>query len=147
MERATRYQTPFTCLMLDIDDFKSINDTHGHPFGDQVLRTVAHIIREQVRRVDTAGRYGGEEFMIFMPHTTSEQVLPLAERIRTEVQEYPFHARGENVRVTLSIGMATYAPPGRTFKNQRGLVDAADQALYQAKRGGKNQIRIYAPAA
>jgi diguanylate cyclase (GGDEF)-like protein len=143
MERARRYKTPLTCLMLDIDDFKRVNDTQGHPFGDHVLKIVAHVIREQVRRVDTAGRYGGEEFLILMPHTTANEIMPLAERIRMEVQEYPFNAGGQNIHVTLSIGVATYDPHAESFRDKAGLLQAADDALYSAKNHGKNRTHVW----
>jgi diguanylate cyclase (GGDEF)-like protein len=141
-ERAQRYRTPLTCLMLDLDNFKKINDTHGHPFGDEVLKIVARIIREQVRRVDTAGRYGGEEFLVLMPHTVSSEALPVAERIRTEVQEFPFRCDSQDVHLTVSIGMATYNALQDASMNKSDLLKAADDALYQAKRDGKNKTLI-----
>jgi diguanylate cyclase (GGDEF)-like protein len=141
-ERVKRYGTPLTCLMLDIDNFKEVNDQHGHVFGDHVLRIVARILKEQVRRVDTVGRYGGEEFLILMPHTTAQDVQPLAERIRMELQDYPFHLNGQEIRVTLSIGIANAAPHG-PFKDRKSLLEAADAALYRAKTSGKNRIHIW----
>src|SRR5262249_11896709 len=80
IRRSDRYHTPLTCLMLDIDDFKKVNDRHGHLFGDEVLGTVARLIRESVRATDLVGRYGGEEFLVIMPETTRAAAIPLAER-------------------------------------------------------------------
>lgn len=141
--RARRYKTPLTCLMLDIDDFKSVNDAYGHPYGDEVLKVIARIIREQIRRVDTAGRYGGEEFLIMMPQTSSSEALPVAERIRGEVQEYPFRYQGRDVQVTLSIGLATYEARDKRLSQKADLLKAADEALYRAKNRGKNQTQVW----
>jgi diguanylate cyclase (GGDEF)-like protein len=142
IERSQRYHSPFTCLMLDIDNFKHVNDTFGHPFGDEVLRVIARILKEQVRRVDIVGRYGGEEFLILMPQTTSQEVIPVADRIRHEIQEYPFRREGANLQVTLSVGMATFDPNSATPPTRSGLLKAADEALYQAKRSGKNRTQV-----
>jgi two-component system cell cycle response regulator len=143
VERAKRCNVPLTCLMLDIDNFKAINDQFGHPYGDDVLWTVAHIIRENIRRVDMAGRYGGEEFMVVMPFTTSLHALPVAERIRTEVQAYPFRAEGTSITVTLSIGIATYEPASAQFIDKTSLLKATDEALYSAKNSGRNKTYVW----
>lgn len=137
MESAKRYDTPITCLMLDIDDFKKINDTYGHPSGDLVLTTLARTVLRCVRRVDMVGRLGGEEFLILMPHTSSEVALSIAERIRQAVQRWPFTVKESQIPVTVSIGAASYPAPGIT--NKSSLLAAADDALYEAKRAGKNQ--------
>jgi diguanylate cyclase (GGDEF)-like protein len=146
-ERAGRYKTSLTYLMIDIDDFKSINDTCGHAYGDEVLIVIARIIREQIRRVDTAGRYGGEEFLVLMPHTKAIEAWPVAERIRSEVQEFPFRFEGRNVHVTLSVGMATYDAAIQGFAKKGQLFKAADKALYQAKKDGKNKTQLSASIA
>ena len=145
-ERARRYATPLTCLMLDLDDFKAVNDTYGHPFGDDVLRTAARVIREHVRRVDTAGRYGGEEFLVLMPHTVAAEAMPVAERIRAELQEFPFRCDSRNVRVTISIGVATYPGTPESPMTKNDVLKLADEALYTAKRNGKNQVRLGTPS-
>jgi diguanylate cyclase (GGDEF)-like protein len=142
-EQVKRYGFPLTCLMLDVDNFKHVNDQHGHVFGDRVLRVLARILREQVRRVDTAGRYGGEEFLILMPHSIAVDVLPVADRIRAEFQEYPFHVDGQTINVTISIGIATASPATGHVKDKKSLLEAADAALYKAKSEGKNRIQIW----
>jgi diguanylate cyclase (GGDEF)-like protein len=146
VERSKRYGSAFACLMLDIDDFKAVNDRYGHLVGDHVLRVIGHIVREQVRRVDTPGRYGGEEFAVIMPHTTINDVLPVAERIRQEVQEFPFHSDGEDVHVTLSIGVALFEPAKKKFRDRNDVLKAADVALYRAKKAGKNRTVVYSAA-
>ncbi len=145
VERSDRYTTALTCLMLDIDDFKEVNDRYGHPFGDQVLVTIARLIREGVRQTDVVGRYGGEEFLIIMPHTEREAALLLANRILKAVAGYPFLSGMVSVHVTLSIGLATYPFLDHGVKTKNGLLSAADQALYQAKRTGKNKTVVWQP--
>ncbi len=140
MESAKRYEKPLTCLMLDIDDFKRINDTYGHPYGDIVLTTLAKTVLQCVRRVDTVGRLGGEEFLVVMPHTSSETAFVIAERIRQAVRHRPFAVHEAKIPVTISIGVACYPAPEITDKS--GLLKAADNALYQAKRTGKNRTIV-----
>jgi diguanylate cyclase (GGDEF)-like protein len=136
-ESAKRYDTPLTCLMLDIDDFKRINDTFGHPSGDIVLVTLAGILQQCVRRVDIVGRLGGEEFLVIMPHTSFDPGFQIAERIRQAVQRWPFKIGGAEIPVTVSIGVACY--PGHGIDDKIALLKAADDALYEAKRTGKNR--------
>lgn len=142
MESADRYKAPLSCLMLDIDDFKSVNDTHGHPFGDSVLTRVARIIRENVRKIDTAGRYGGEEFLILMPQSTAAMSQVVAERIRKAIAAFPFKSQEGSVHVTLSVGIATYPMPGVGADDKTSFLKGVDKALYHAKRGGKNQTFV-----
>ncbi len=142
MESAERHQSQLSCLMIDIDDFKSVNDRFGHPFGDTVLSGIARIIRENIRRIDTAGRYGGEEFLIVMPQTTSEVALTIAERIRETVGTFPFRSDGERANVTLSIGIASYPKGSDRSEDRSSFLKGVDDALYSAKRSGKNQTFI-----
>lgn len=136
-ESAKRYNAPVTCLMLDIDDFKQINDKFGHPSGDIVLTTLAGILQQCVRRVDIVGRLGGEEFLVIMPHTSFDPGFQIAERIRQTVQDWSFKIDGAEIPVTVSIGVACY--PGNGIEDKIGLLKAADDALYEAKRTGKNR--------
>jgi len=145
IRRSDRYRAPLTCLMLDIDDFKKVNDQWGHPFGDAVLAKTAGLIRETVRTTDTVGRYGGEEFLVMMPQTSREAALLLAERIRRTVEAYPFSLGDGMVHVTLSIGLATYPSLTLGVRNKSALLSAADQALYKAKRTGKNRTVVWQP--
>lgn len=139
IEAADRHGSTLTGLMIDLDNFKLINDRYGHPFGDLVLVSVARMIRENLRRIDMAGRYGGEEFMVLMPHTSVEEARPVAERIRHAVEVYPFLIKEEEIHVTLSIGMAVYPSPFQKINDKSTFIKTMDQALYHAKWLGKNK--------
>ena len=144
--------TPLSLLMIDLDDFKQLNDTYGHVAGDEVLRAVATIIGAQIRSgVDRAARYGGEEFAVIMPHRplsaaeggdSEGEALRVAERIRAAVEAARFSVQDTEARLTVSIGMATCPSAATTMD---GLVAHADAALYEAKRGGKNRFAVYEP--
>jgi diguanylate cyclase (GGDEF)-like protein len=138
--RADRFGHDLSLLMLDIDDFKLINDTHGHLQGDEVLRTVGRILSSESRGVDEPARYGGEEFAVALPETDAAGAFELGERIRSRLEAEPIpmlEGEGE-LHVTASLGVATL-PTSAT--DVRALVSAADEALYEAKRAGKNQVR------
>lgn len=146
IERSDRYHTSLTCLMLDIDDFKKVNDVYGHPFGDLVLQGTAQLIHETVRRTDLVGRYGGEEFLVIMPQAHSEEALPIAQRIVSAISDHDFVFKGiVSMRTTLSVGLATYPSIEHGIKNKSSLLSAADQALYKAKRLGKNRTVVWQP--
>ena len=136
--RAKRFGHDLSLLMLDIDDFKKVNDTYGHLQGDEVLRTVGRLLRDESRGIDEPARYGGEEFAIGLPETDLEGAVEVAERVRERIAgtEIPMVDGSGVMRITTSIGAATVA---RTGTDARALVDAADQALYRAKRSGKNR--------
>ncbi len=134
--RAQRHKTPVALMMIDIDDFKGINDRFGHLAGDEVIRIVSDILRRSVRRFDLCARFGGEEFAIVMPGSGPEHSAVVAERIRRRIEEFRSDAAElAGVRVTVSIGLSvSYELPPRE------LVERADRALYAAKRGGKNRV-------
>jgi diguanylate cyclase (GGDEF)-like protein len=141
---AQRTGLPLSCLMLDVDHFKRINDSLGHPVGDEVLRHVARLIKAQLRGSDVVARYGGEEFIVLMPAAPQASALETAERIRriVEAQSLPLGARG-NVRVTISIGVAPLRlepQPIDAAHCVSDMVKRADLALYQAKRTGRNRV-------
>ncbi|MDQ3571549.1 MAG: diguanylate cyclase [Actinomycetota bacterium] len=138
-ERALRFDHPLSLIILDLDDFKAINDTHGHAQGDEVLRAVGRVLASEPRAIDEAARYGGEEFVVALPETDAEGAVEVAERIRVrlESERIPNRAGGEPLRVTASFGTATM--PG-SADDVRDLFVAADQALYRAKRSGKNRV-------
>lgn len=140
-QRASRYNKPYSVLMLDIDHFKSINDTHGHPAGDAVLRGMADILQEVVRDIDTVARYGGEEFIIILPETAGPDATRLADRLRRQVAETPLILpAGEAIHITVSIGVASYPHCADTAQQ---IIECADEAMYAAKQGGKNRVIYY----
>ncbi len=143
IERARRYGQAFSVVMLDIDDFKRLNDTHGHLIGDRVLREVAAAVKGELRGVDTAARYGGEELVIILPRTELVAALALAERIRAHVAERRIAVGpdGPVLSVTASFGIAAYPESG--LGTAEDLVRRADRALYRAKRTGKNRVELY----
>jgi two-component system cell cycle response regulator len=137
-ERVGRYQNAFSVLMIDVDHFKRINDDHGHPAGDAVLREMSQLLRETLRTTDLLGRYGGEEFVALLPHTTPEEARQTAERIRYRVQHTRFRAGDEEVRVSVSVGMASC--PSAAIDSPDALLREADKALYRAKEAGRNRV-------
>ncbi|WP_051364001.1 GGDEF domain-containing protein [Oleidesulfovibrio alaskensis] len=126
-------------LMIDIDDFKEINSRHGHLFGDEVLLGVSHILRQTARKQDTAGRYGGEELMLFLPDASADAARSVAERLCAQVGEMPFTFQGRTIRCTVSIGVAHFTAPSDMAM---GYAEVADNALRQAKRHGKNNVVV-----
>ncbi len=139
-ERAVRYNVSLSVLMMDIDNFKKINDSYGHRMGDVVLKEIARVIKKMVRKSDILARYGGEEFALILPHTGLKGALEEAERIRKVVESHSYAGVGlEHERITVSIGAASYPKEGVT--NSGDLVNFADNALYIAKSEGKNRVR------
>jgi diguanylate cyclase (GGDEF)-like protein len=143
LARAERLGGSVTMVLADLDSFKDVNDRYGHPAGDAVLREFAHVLRNSVREIDTAGRWGGEEFVVLLPGTDARGGAKLAERLRTDLESRPILApNGTALRVTASFGVAS-TPPAAGAPD---LVAAADAALYEAKRTGKNRVET-APEA
>lgn len=133
MERSIRYDHPLSVVLLDIDHFKSVNDTYGHQTGDAVLIKFAALVKDNIRIIDVAGRWGGEEFLVICPETTLEHAVALANKIREVVGEHVFPDVGKK---TASFGVATLAPG----ENEGDLIARADEALYRAKKGGRNRV-------
>jgi two-component system cell cycle response regulator len=136
LAQARRYQRKLSIILTDIDHFKSVNDTYGHPTGDAVLRGVAKILKDKARDTDIVARYGGEEFAIIMPETDAQGARVIAERIREAVKAEVFQTEMGPLKVTLSLGIAT--GPDQGYEKQH-LIDLSDQCLYHAKRHGRNQ--------
>ena len=137
MERSNRYQQPLTLLMLDLDYFKQFNDTYGHVEGDNVLSRFGQVIRRCLRETDSAYRYGGEEFMILLPMTSSEEGIVTAERIQVELKKENFSpVSNQNIYMTVSIGLAQY----KLKEELKAFVQRVDQLMYQAKKDGRNRI-------
>jgi diguanylate cyclase (GGDEF)-like protein len=140
-ERSRRYGHSFSLLMLDIDHFKTVNDTYGHLAGDEALRALATLIRRAARPMDVAARYGGEEFILVLPETTGPGALALGERLRTLVAEHAVSLPADQtIRLTVSIGVATFPDDTDSLPQ---LISAADQALYAAKSAGRNGVRSW----
>jgi diguanylate cyclase (GGDEF)-like protein len=138
--RARRYQTPLSVLMLDVDKFKQYNDSFGHPAGDEVLKGVARLLKEKARDSDIVARYGGEEFILILPNTGEEAAVLFAERLRLAIEEEAWPLRP----VTASFGAATMTP---AMASMDDLVSAADRALYASKEGGRNRVTHIAQEA
>lgn len=139
LERANRYGTALACVMIDIDDFKRVNDTYGHQMGDRVLQQVAEILWREQRAVDVVARYGGEEFVVLLPETGIVGARIFAERVLKRVALHDFGEPGNPVRTTISIGLATY--PGPNVSDAQSLIRLADANLYRAKAEGRNCFR------
>jgi len=139
-KRVKRYEQISTLMMLDIDNFKNVNDTYGHVAGDKVIAEISRVIRENVRETDFAARYGGEEFAICLTNTTANNAIILADRLRQAVENTSITDDGNIIKVTISIGMAEFTTNTETVdiwtKN-------ADSALYKSKENGRNQYSIF----
>jgi diguanylate cyclase (GGDEF)-like protein len=131
---------PLAVIMMDIDHFKRINDTHGHPFGDDVLRRVASVLGKAIRRGDSVGRYGGEEFVLFLPMADPVKAMEGAERFRRMIRQTKFLHGGREVAVTASFGIA--CAPGHG-NGPEDLLKRADEALYLSKQRGRDRVTLY----
>jgi diguanylate cyclase (GGDEF)-like protein len=137
LDRSNRYEQPLTLLLIDLDDFKQFNDAYGHVEGDQVLLRLGQVVKRCLRQTDSAYRYGGEEFTILLPMTTSKDGAVTAERIRSEFKKENFSpVPGQDVHVTVSIGLAQYKPQ----EDMKVFVHRVDQLMYQGKKNGKDRV-------
>ena len=135
IKRATRYEGPLSLILFDLDNFKSVNDTYGHLSGDYVLKTAITIIQDHIRKTDSLGRWGGEEFMLVAPETDLDQAEALAEKIRKQVRLFAYEHVGA---VTISCGVAEFEPEDTIDS----LIKKADDAMYRAKRKGRNRVEV-----
>lgn len=145
ISRAQRERTPLSCLYIDIDYFKHVNDNFGHQSGDVVLRSISACIKKELRLTDALGRFGGEEFMVLLSNTSLTDAIMIGERIRISIAEQRVHLvkKKEVISVTTSIGVACLVPPEQHFPIEeltQQLITQADQALYQAKSSGRNSV-------
>jgi diguanylate cyclase (GGDEF)-like protein len=141
MSRSVRYRSVLSLMMFDIDHFKRVNDTYGHPGGDVVLRKLAELVQASMRTSDVVARYGGEEFAVILPETDPGGCKVFAERLRRKVEQMETDIDGTLVKITVSIGTATYVP-GMAANDKSQLIDAADRALYQSKQNGRNRVSV-----
>lgn len=141
LNRAQRHSHPLSLMMIDVDDFKWYNDHNGHMAGDDALRSVAAVIRDTVRNIDSVARYGGEEFIVVLPQTSKEEAVIIGERLFRAVETFyfPYEENQPLGTFTISVGLATYPEDAKGIKN---LIEAADKALYEAKAAGKNRMRV-----
>ncbi|MHB9030725.1 MAG: sensor domain-containing diguanylate cyclase [Candidatus Latescibacterota bacterium] len=139
-ERYRRYGSFLSLIVADFDDLKVINDTYGHPVGDEVLRELGDILRDASRESDVLARYGGDEFVILLPQTNARNAIKMAERIREKVEKHGFSIHNLNLQSTISIGVATVPEEG--IDSPQDLLERADRALYEAKRSGKNRTAV-----
>jgi len=138
--RSNRYKNPLSMALFDIDNFKNVNDTYGHQFGDKVIAEISKIIRNSLRKTDYVARYGGEELVLILPETPIDQTKIPIERIRVKIQDHKFMYGDKAVQVTVSCGLAGIEPDVNTHED---LILRADKALYESKRNGRNQTTIY----
>jgi diguanylate cyclase (GGDEF)-like protein len=138
MERAERYKTDLSLMILDLDHFKKVNDTHGHVVGDEVLIQTAHTIKDQVRTFDIPARFGGEEFTVILPETDGEKSCIVAERLRKAVEKQSFTSSKGSFSVTASIGVTTFRHSVSLTEDV--FIEYADRALYNAKKSGRNRV-------
>ncbi len=141
IRRCSRYKRNMSLIMMDIDNFKRINDTYGHLTGDTILKNLAIVLQESVRKIDIPARYGGEEFVVILPETDKEEACIIAERIRKNISQIVVKVNEtQNLSPTVSIGVAQYTTDGKEAKE---LINAADTALYYSKHNGKNMVSTY----
>lgn len=137
-EKAIKYRTMLSVILMDVDDFKSINDVYGHLIGDQVLTNVVNVIESSLRDSDFCGRYGGEEFVVALPNTSLEQAIKVAERLRQQIENNSVEIEGRKIKVTVSLGVTQLSDEKEAYR----LIDKADKAMYSSKTRGKNQVTI-----
>ncbi len=142
ISRSKRYGTPVSCLLLDIDYFKIVNDMYGYDWGDILLKKIAQMLNALVRKEDVLTRYGDEEFIVILPETTEQQAMIFAERFRSDVEKMEFIPANEEERhpITISGGIASFPTDGDIEENSNTLIRYAEHALYNAKQSGKNKI-------
>ena len=137
-QRAIRYKESLSCIMFDIDHFKKFNDTYGHQTGDVILKALGKLIKKLMRCSDLAARYGGEEFAIILYHTTINDAVITAERLRKNIEKHKFKSEDLILNITISMGVASYYHPD--IQDTKTLIECADKALYKAKEQGRNKV-------
>ena len=145
LARAKRYNAPLSCILLDIDFFKVVNDIYGYDWGDVLLKQITEILKRRARKEDVLTRYGDEEFILVLPNTTEENARIFAERIRKDIEQMEFIPEGEEEKhpITVSSGIASYPFLMDTEENTNTIIRYAEHALYAAKKRGKNQVVLF----
>lgn len=143
LDRASRYRHPLSCIFFDVDHFKRVNDTYGHEAGDAVLKAISATAQEQCRQTDILGRYGGEEFLMILPETDMEQARVLAERLRQAIKDQTSIADQQQIRVTITSGVACYSPETTIAQpDLSAFIAQADTAMLEAKKAGRNRVGV-----
>ena len=142
LDRARRYNRSVCVLMMDLDHFKNVNDKHDHLFGSHVIKSVGKIVRDNIRKVDFAARYGGDEYLVVLTEINQEGAVTFANRLRTIISETSFENEFYSIDLTASLGLAIVNPTEREL-DARGLVRYADRALYEAKEKGRNRVEVF----
>jgi diguanylate cyclase (GGDEF)-like protein len=142
-ERSKRYSHPLSVLLLDIDNFKNINDTYGHHGGDTALVKISEILREKTRRSDFPARYGGEEFVLILPETDQDSAVQVASKIHEEIRSQPFGTNSNAFALTVSIGLTSTST--KPYDDWHQMLGDADQAMYTAKNSGKDRVEVWLP--
>ncbi len=137
-EFSKKFKRDFSVCMLDIDYFKNVNDTYGHAVGDIVLKTLSKECQNSLRRDDSFGRWGGEEFIVVLPETNMDNAFVIAERIRLNISKLKIENEGKNISITVSVGVATL----HSEESLEKLIENSDKALYNAKNSGRNKVRV-----
>lgn len=142
VDRHTRYNRSLSLLMIDIDDFKRVNDSYGHLVGDQVLKQIAELLKKSIRSHDLVARYGGEEFAVILPETMEEEAIKVGERIVTTIRDFHFNLiEGKNPEtLSVTVGLASFP---KDAEEPEQLIEHTDQALYEGKNAGKNQVSLF----
>ena len=146
LSRAKRYERELGCLMLDIDHFRKINDKYGYQFGDEVLRDVAELIKDNLRVMDILARYGSNKFICLLPETNIDSVMILSKRLRLLLEGKIYEDKGETVHITASIGITSCKPDAENDIDMNKIISMADEALAMAKKGGRNRIELFSQA-
>lgn len=132
-----RYKIDYSVCFIDLDHFKTVNDTFGHEAGDVILKTVGKILQKLTRQVDIVGRYGGEEFLVILPSTPLEQGVAFAQKVRQSIEKFKFIYKNERIPVTVSCGVSER----KNHQNQDAAIQMADKMLYEAKTDGRNRVK------
>ncbi|MEK6591934.1 MAG: GGDEF domain-containing protein [Pseudomonadota bacterium] len=139
-KQAARYGRPFSILLVDSDSLKTVNDTYGHEAGNQLIKSAVQCIQNQLRETDILARYGGDEFVVLLPETPCSSAAGVAARIRQNIEDTPLSVRNKKIRMTVSIGIASYPEHG---DNLKAILEKTDQAMYESKTLGRNRVTMY----